>query len=161
LAHTVTPATVTVTPDSQNVTFGLPIPVLTAAYAGFVNGEGTNVLTTPASLTTTAGAGSPVGAYPITASAAAAANYIFDYAPGTLTVMAQPALSGAMAGATGCELTFPTLKGQMYQVIYAADLTDAVWTPVGDPVPGTGSSMSVTNAVDTTPCFYMLQIWRQ
>jgi glucuronoarabinoxylan endo-1,4-beta-xylanase len=160
LTADITPATVTVTANNQSMTFGLPIPALTADYSGFVNGEGTGVLIAPASLTTTAEAGSPVGIYPITAGGATAANYIFDYVPGTLTVVAQPELSGAMAGATGFELTFPTLTGQMYQVEYTTDLTDPVWTPLGDPISGTGGSISITNDFDAVQCFYMLQIWQ-
>jgi hypothetical protein len=161
LTADITPATATVTADNQSVTFGLPIPELTATYSGFVNDEGTNVLITPASLTTTADAGSPVGVYPITASGATATNYVFDYVSGTLTVAAQPALSGALAGATKFALTFPTLTGQMYQLEYTTNLTDPVWTPVGDPIPGAGGSICITNDFSASQVFFLLQIWQQ
>jgi O-glycosyl hydrolase len=160
LTADITPATATVTANNQSVTVGLPIPALTATYSGFVNGEDTNVLITPASLTTTAEAGSPVGVYPITASGATAANYLFDYVPGTLTVAAQPQMTGVNAGATGFELTFPTLPGQMYQVEYTTDLTEP-WTPLGDPMPGTGGSLSITNNINASQGYFMLEIWQQ
>ncbi len=51
-----------------------------------MNGETAVVLTSPASLATTATAGSAAGSYPITASGAAAANYDITYVNGTLTV---------------------------------------------------------------------------
>jgi glucuronoarabinoxylan endo-1,4-beta-xylanase len=161
LTADITPATVTVTANNQSVTFGLPIPALTATYSGFVNGEGTGVLIVLASLTTTAEACSPVGSYPITASGATAANYLFDYVPGTLTVAAQPQITGVNAGARGFELTFPTLTGQMYQMEYTTNLTDLVWTPLGDPMPGTGGFLSITNDFNASQGFYWLQIWQQ
>jgi len=155
---TVSPATITVTADNQSKTAGLPNPGLTASYGGFVNGEDTNALTTLASLITTADSGSPAGGYPITPSGATAANYTFNYVPGTLTVVAQPVLADVTAGTQGFGLTFPTLQGQLYQVEYKTNLTDAVWTPVGSPIPGTGSSVSVTNNPGAAQGFYMLQI---
>src|SRR5438067_11282894 len=62
------------------------MPVPTASYSGFVNGETAASLDTPVSLSTTATAGSVVGTYPITASAAADANYTISFVAGTLTV---------------------------------------------------------------------------
>jgi glucuronoarabinoxylan endo-1,4-beta-xylanase len=156
----ITPALVTVTANDQSKTFSLPNPVLTAAYNGFVNGEDTNALTTLASLMTTADANSSAGVYPITASGAAAQNYVFNYVSGTLTVLAQPILTGLKADATDYVLTFPTLQGQMYQVEYKTNLTDVTWMPLGDPVSGTGGSLSVSNDSSVPPCFFRLQIWQ-
>jgi hypothetical protein len=153
--------TVTVTANNQSMTFGLPIPVLTATYSGFVNSEGTGVLITPASLTTTAGLGSPVGNYSITASGATATNYIFDYVPGTLTVIAQPLLAGANVAAAVYLLSFPTLPGQIYQLECTTNLSGGVWTPLGDPIPGTGGSICITNDFSSGQTFYMLQIYQQ
>ena len=155
---TVNPASLNVTADNQNKTFGLPNPALTATYSGFVNGEDANALTTLASLATTADTNSPVGGYPITPGGATATNYIFNYVSGTLAVVAQPQMAAVNAGAMGFALTFPTLPGQMYQIECKTNLTDAVWTPMGDPIPGTGGSISVTNNSGAAQCFYMLQI---
>ena len=155
----ITPVTVAVTANDQSMTFGLPIPELTATYSGFVDGEGAGVLTTPAILTTTAAIGSPAGAYPITAGGAMAANYTFDYVTGTLTVVAQP-LVGLTAGTSGYRLTFPTLAGQMYQVEYAKDLSSGVWMSLGDPMPGTGGFLSISNSLNSSQTFFILQIWQ-
>jgi hypothetical protein len=160
LTADITPALVTVTANNQSRTFGLPNPTLTAAYNGFVNGEDTSALTTLASLATTADVNSSTGAYPITASGATAPNYVFNYVPGTLTILPQPALAGIKADATSFAFTFPTLSGQMYQVEYKTNLTDAVWMPLGNPMPGTGGSLSVTNDASVSPCYFRLQIWQ-
>ena len=157
---TVSPATITVTADNQVKTAGLPNPVLTATYSGFVNGEDTNVLTALVSLVTSADVNSPAGVYSITPSGASAANYAFNYVPGILTVVAQPQVTGASMGVSGFTLTFPTLAGQMYQVEYKTNLTDTAWTPVGNPIPGTGNSMSITNDSGAAQGFYMLQIFQ-
>src|SRR5207237_1275264 len=63
---TVTVAPLTITANNTNKIYGAAVPVLTAGYSGFVNGDTIASLTTPAILTTTATAASPVGSYPIT-----------------------------------------------------------------------------------------------
>ncbi|MET3022248.1 MBG domain-containing protein [Flavobacterium hydatis] len=83
---TVTPVEITVTADNQTKVYGATNPTLTASYAGFVNGDDETILTTQATITTTADTTSPVGTYPITATGAAALNYTFNYVPATLTV---------------------------------------------------------------------------
>ena len=75
-----------VTAANTNKIYGAPLPALTASYSGFVNGDNTGRLTTPAVVTTTATASSPVGNYPITASGGVASNYTFAYVAGTLTI---------------------------------------------------------------------------
>jgi hypothetical protein len=71
---------------NQNKVYGAALPILTASYSGFVNGDTTASLTTAATLTTTATAASPVGTYPITVSGAVDTNYTISYVAGTLTV---------------------------------------------------------------------------
>lgn len=82
----VTPATVTVTADDKSRLYGDENPALSVSYAGFKNGETSSVLTTQATATTLADALSNVGAHQITASGAAASNYLFIYNNGTLNV---------------------------------------------------------------------------
>lgn len=154
----VAPATITVTAGNQTKTAGLPNPALTAAYSGFVNGDGTNALTTLASLSTPANASSPAGSYAITPANATAANYIFTYVPGTLTVVAPPQMTGVNVNTTGLGISFPTLPGQIYQLVVKSNLTDTVWTSVGSPISGTGGSISITNNFGAVQDFYMLQI---
>jgi glucuronoarabinoxylan endo-1,4-beta-xylanase len=158
LTADIMPATVTVTADNQSRTCGLSNPVLTASYNGFANGEGTNVLMTGASLATVAGVDSAVGDYPITAAGAAAVNYVFNYVPGTLTVVGPPELVGRKTGATRYQVTFPTLAGQLYQLEFKANLTDTLWTPLGDPIAGTGGSWIVTNDSGDSQRFFRLRI---
>lgn len=73
--------------DNKIKFFGDPLPVLTVAYTGFVNGEGPAQLTRQPVVTTTAAATSPLGEYPITASDAASSNYIFTYVSGKLKIV--------------------------------------------------------------------------
>ncbi len=103
---TIGAATLTITADDKTKAYGQALPVLTASYSGFVNGDDTNSLTALAALATTATTVSNVGTYPITASGASSTNYSFNYVAGTLTVTnslstgalvssANPALPGA------------------------------------------------------------------
>jgi hypothetical protein len=85
-SHTVTAASLIITANNQTKVYGAAIPTLTASYSGFVNGDTAASLTTQPTLTTTATATSNVGAYSITASGAANANYTITYVAGTLTV---------------------------------------------------------------------------
>ena len=88
---TVTPAPLTVTADDKTKPQGSPNPALTATITGFVLGQTlatSGVSGTPA-LSTTAVTASPVGTYPITATAGslAATNYSFGpFVSGTLSV---------------------------------------------------------------------------
>jgi len=91
---TVNKAPLTIRAVSQTITYGSAIPVLTATYTGFVNGETSAVLTTQPAIATTATATSPAGSYPITASGAASPNYTITYASGTLTIKAAGSADG-------------------------------------------------------------------
>ena len=88
-AYTITPASLIIAAVNQTMTYGGPVPALTAAYSGFVNGDNASSLTITPTLTTTAVPSSPVGSYPITVSGAVDPNYILTHNPGTMTV--QPA----------------------------------------------------------------------
>jgi hypothetical protein len=86
----VTPASLTITADNKTMTYGGPLPALTASYSGFVNGDTSASLTAQPSLNTTATASSPGGSYPITVSGAADGDYTIGYVPGTLSVSLTP-----------------------------------------------------------------------
>ena len=79
-------APLTITAEDKTRAYNVSNPVFTAKYAGFVNGDTYQTLTTPVGLTTTATKSSAVGSYPITASGAVAANYSISYIAGSLTV---------------------------------------------------------------------------
>ena len=86
VSFTIKKKALTVTAEDKTITFDAAPPTYTFTYAGFVNGESADVLTTKPTATCTYTAGSKVGTYPISASGAAAKNYQFTYVPGTLTV---------------------------------------------------------------------------
>lgn len=83
---TITPATLTVTPDDVARAYGDANPPLTVSYSGFKNAETASVIDTGPTLATAANALSNVGAYSITASGATDNNYNFVYNTGTLNV---------------------------------------------------------------------------
>ena len=86
--YSVTPASLTILPDNQAITYGMPIPALTATYTGFVNNDSFSNLGSNFTITTTGTSTSAPGNYPITASGAVDPNYTITYQNGTLTVMA-------------------------------------------------------------------------
>lgn len=77
--------------------FGTANPAFSFSYSGFVNNETAAVLTTALSVSTNADAQSVAGAYPITATGAAAGNYDITYTAGTLTI--HPPLSSTISAA--------------------------------------------------------------
>jgi hypothetical protein len=84
----VTPAVLLVTSVNQSRLYGMINPPLTATYSGFLNNDGTNVITGTPNLSASADIFSPVGTYEITASQGtlAATNYSFSFTNGVFTV---------------------------------------------------------------------------
>ncbi len=85
---TVGKATLLVAANNKTRVYGDVNPTFTYSVTGFVNGENNSVLTGAPSLTTSAGSGSPVGAYGIVAAQGtlAATNYLLSFTNGMLTV---------------------------------------------------------------------------
>src|SRR4029077_6450967 len=83
---TITTAPLTITAQDKSKVYGAALPVFTASYSVFLNGDDTNSLTTKATLSTIATSTSDVGVYPITASGAVGTNYAFSYVDGSLTI---------------------------------------------------------------------------
>ena len=83
-------APLTVTAQNQTKVYGAALPVFTASYAGFVNGDDPSDLDTAVSLGSAATAASTVGTYSITCSGAADANYTVTFVTGTLLVTPSP-----------------------------------------------------------------------
>jgi MBG domain/MBG domain (YGX type) len=161
-AGVINPATLTVTADDQSKECGQPNPLLTASYSGFVSGENTNVLMSAAVLNTTATLNSPAGAYPITASGAAAANYAVNYAVGTLVVIPPLQLSCASIKVNGTNqfvVSWSSVTNQTYQLECVTSFSTPTWMPVGNPLPGTGTMIAVTNSMSGSPqCFYRVKM---
>jgi hypothetical protein len=153
LTANITPATLTVSAVNMSRTYGLPNPLLTASYGGFVHSEGTNVLTGAASLSTNATTNSPPGTYPIMIGPGTlhAANYAFVFNGGTLTVGVLPQLRGVTLKGNQFVFNWPTITGQTYQIEYKDNLTAATWTLLGGPMVGTGNLLIITNALGTSP----------
>ncbi|HXI79844.1 MAG TPA: MBG domain-containing protein, partial [Verrucomicrobiae bacterium] len=85
----ITPATISVTPDPQSRAYGVVNPTLTVSLGGFVNGDTASIISGAADCTTTATPTSPTGTYPIdcTIGTLSATNYVFDLtASGDLSV---------------------------------------------------------------------------
>ncbi|HXR03552.1 MAG TPA: MBG domain-containing protein, partial [Verrucomicrobiae bacterium] len=138
-------APLAVTADNQTRTYGAANPVLTVSYSGFVNGEGTNVISGAPVLTTSATTNSPVGGYVITNSLGnlVATNYAVSLTNGTLTVTGAVLTATAnnlsrLYGATNPVLTVSYggfVNGEGTNVISGAPvLTTSATTnsPVGD-----------------------------
>ncbi len=86
---TVTPASLTVTANNLSRNINTANPAFTYTVAGYVNGDGTSVVTGSASCSSTATTSSPAGSYPITCTTGtlSAQNYTFGLTPGTLSVL--------------------------------------------------------------------------
>src|SRR5438093_1565525 len=86
----VTPATLTVTADDASRPYGADNPTFTFQYSGFVNSEGSGIVTTAPTCSSTANSKSSVGTYAITCSGGVAPNYTIKYVDGKLTVNPAP-----------------------------------------------------------------------
>ena len=117
---TVTAAPLVITADSKTRLQGAANPPLDASYASFVNGDTSASLSPSVSLSTTAIPSSPVGVYPITASAAANPNYSVSFVPGTLSVTAPPLVSISVTPATSS-----TVPGQTVQYVATGTYSDS------------------------------------
>ncbi|MDR3455824.1 MAG: YDG domain-containing protein [Verrucomicrobiae bacterium] len=111
----ITAATLLVAADKLARPFGVTNPPLTYVLSGFINGETAVTATTGSpALTTTAKTNSVVGAYPITISKGtlAAANYVFTFSNGVLTVNPAATVSLVTSGLnpaqTNQNITFVT-----------------------------------------------------
>lgn len=141
----VVPAQLVVAANNATRAYGEANPSFTAAIAGFVNGENTNVLSGALVLSTAAHSGSLPGDYPIVPSGLLAANYSIGFSNGTLTVTGtnQPPVLAAFTNVT-------LLPGQLLSVrVYASD-------PNGDRLsfsldPGAPEGALVTNLVTRFP----------
>jgi hypothetical protein len=85
---TVSPAPLNVAANNTTRAYGTANPQFTATFAGFVNGENTNVLGGALTFTTTAQANSAPGDYPIVPGGVSSANYSITFVNGTLTITA-------------------------------------------------------------------------
>jgi len=89
---TISNAALTVTVNNQNRLYGQANPVFTVSYNGFVNGQGTNILTGALTFSCRDLSNAPVGtntaagSYPITVAGLTATHYTIQFVPGTLAI---------------------------------------------------------------------------
>lgn len=86
----VRPVPLTVTAAGASVTYGGPVPAITASYSGFVDGDTAASLTTPPTCSTTATTSSPVGQYVSRCSGAVDHSYTISYVSGKVAVQPAP-----------------------------------------------------------------------
>ncbi len=89
-ALNISKATLTVTAQDAIRQVGTANPAFSATYSGFKNGEGTGVIDTLATVTSSADLSTPVGTAAIVAAGAVDNNYDFAYVNGVLTLTADP-----------------------------------------------------------------------
>jgi hypothetical protein len=104
----------TITANNAAKVYGAALPSFAATFTGFVNGDTPTSLDSPVTFTTTAAQNSNVGTYPINPAGASDANYVVNFAAGTLTV--------SRANATGTLTTSanPALPGQQVTFTFTA-----------------------------------------
>lgn len=126
---TITAATLTITADNQYKVQGTANPTFTVSYSGFVNSDSqASIVTTNATVNTTATTSSPVGSYTLTPSGAVlnSSNYTISYVNGTLTIVAA---SYDWTGANGTSWTDPlnwTVNGLAVSSYPGSGTSDAV-----------------------------------
>ena len=106
VAITVLRKPLTITANNAAKVYGAPLPSFAATFSGFVNGDTPATLDSPVTFTTIATPNSNAGTYPINPAGASDANYVINFAAGTLTV--------SRANTTGTLTTSanPALPGQ-------------------------------------------------
>ena len=88
-SFSIIPATLTIHANDVSRMPDLPNPTLTASYSGFKFADTPSVIS-GLTLSTSATALSPIGSYAIIPAGANAANYVFSYLNGTLTINTLP-----------------------------------------------------------------------
>jgi uncharacterized repeat protein (TIGR03806 family) len=127
---TVTQAPLVIRADDKSKVHGQPNPLLTASYSAFANGETAADLDTPVSLSTSATASSPVGAYPIIATGASDVNYQITLIDGVLMIEPNAQVSTITRESDGrVRIRFTGLIGRAYRVEASGDLLS--WSTVG------------------------------
>jgi hypothetical protein len=140
----VSPAPVVVTPAAASAPYGT-VPAVSPTYAGFVNGQTATVLTSPATCVPNTTVTTSAGGYPSTStcSGAAAANYAFSYAKGTVTIS-----KARVKVTTSSTSTFLSLlTGGSY--LFTTKVMNA---DTATPVPAAGVPVTVAVAGTTRSC---------
>ena len=119
---TITKAPLTIKAKDYTIKQGEALPTVEMEYEGFKNGETAEVLTTQATIATTATSASEPGTYDITVSGAEAANYELTFVKGTLTIAAADPV---------------TITAKSYEIEYGDELPTFEFTSEGAALVGT------------------------
>ena len=136
---TIDKAVLVVSAQNTSRVYGVANPAFTPLYSGFVYSDTASVLSGAPDLTTTATIASPVGSYPINASAGTltAANYTFTFSTGSLGIDVAPQ-----------NIVFTALPGKTY-----GDTTfdlSATGGDSGNPVTFSSSNLAVATISGST-----------
>ena len=112
----VTRATLTITADDKSKVYGAPLPVFTATYRGFVNGDTADSLTSPVVLSSIADSRSPAGVHQIRVYGGAIPNYTLVLNNGVLTVTKAPLIIRANNASKQLGARTPRLFRQLQRV---------------------------------------------
>jgi len=73
-------------------------------------------------------------------------------------IQASPLSVSAVGGGTNIAISFTGFSGFYYQVQYKNDLTAPAWTPLGNPLPGNNSLLTVNDLSAQSTRFYRVQM---
>ncbi len=153
---TVNPAPLTITATNGFMTYGGSVPTITAAYAGFVNGDSSTSLTTKPTCSTTATRSSPVSGSPYVSSCSGAVdpNYAISYLAGSVTVSRATLTITAQSPATTYG-SVPTITAAYTGFVNGDSSTSLTTKPTcsttatsSSPVSGSPYASSCSGAVD-------------
>lgn len=119
---TVNKAPLTIKAKDYTIKQGEELPAFEMEYEGFKNEETAEVLTTQATIATTATSASEIGTYDITVSGAEAQNYELTFVKGTLTIAAADPV---------------TITAKSYEIEYGDELPTFEFTSEGATLDGT------------------------
>jgi hypothetical protein len=139
---TINRALLTIIADDKTRVVNAPNPQLTATYVGFVNGDGSNVISGLA-LSTLADVSSPAGRYTIDPSGASSRNYTISYISGTMVVTSTNATTVPNSQVNPTTPSLPANFLTIPSVNPPAGIAQVSFTP--PPAP----SMRVSNAPST------------
>jgi hypothetical protein len=128
---TITPVPLTITAQNASRSYGQPNPAFSAAFNGFVNGEGAGVLGGTLVFSTLAQSNSAVGPYPIVPSGLTATNYTLSYSNGTLNVTAYTLVVSADSLSRTYGATNPPLTGSLSGLANGDRITPSYFTLAG------------------------------
>ena len=143
-------APLTITANSEVLTYNDDVPAYSASYTGFVNGDGPSSLGGAPVFACGYAKGSPVGSYPIAISGYTSSNYAVTFVSGNLTVNETPA--------RGFRVVFLNYDGTLLKVEWVGANNPAT-APTAPTRPGytfTGWSTAfdkVTNDMSITALF--------